>query len=83
MCQQCFMFITLSPVSRLPHHAPSINTHILHNTFMLAVVRKVKTETYKLLVHATKPRTQNYASSGQQTSCFILFDTSMTQAEVM
>jgi hypothetical protein len=76
MCQQCFTFITLSPVSRLPHHAPSINTHILHNeTFMLAV-RKVKTETYKLLVHAAKPRTQSRASPCQQTSCFILFDTS-------
>jgi hypothetical protein len=30
MCQQCFMFITLSPVSQLSHHAPLINTHILH-----------------------------------------------------
>lgn len=76
------MFITLSPVSQLPHHAPSINTHILHSeTYMLAV-RKVKTETYKLLVHATKPRTQTYASSCQQTSCFILYDTSMAQADV-
>jgi len=82
MCQLCFMFVTLSPVSRSPHHAPSINTHILHNeTFMLAV-KKVKTETYKLLVHATKPRTQTYASSCQQTSRFILFDSSMAQAEV-
>jgi len=65
MCQQCFMFVTFSPVSQLPHHAPSINTHILRNeTFMLAV-RKVKTETDKLLVHATKPRTQTYVSSCQ------------------
>ena len=81
MCQQCFMFITLSPVSQISHHAPPINTHILH-TWNHVCSKKVRTETYKLLVHATKPKMQTYASPCQQTSCFILFDTSMAQAQV-